>query len=319
MRSSIDRVAADLRLVLGRHPAPGAGPMRPAVGGIVALAVVMAIAIIVVIASNGTARRHRTVIAAAAPASRAELAVAINAAQARIDQSSSAPAQLARAGQLEQSATAALAGEPSAARRATFADLSRAAAATMRANLAAAGALSDLSTAPRRLPRWHIIQPPPPNELLGYYRAAGARFGVPWQDLAAIELIETRMGRVQGVSSAGALGPMQFMPATWARYGSGRIDNQRDAIRSAARYLAANGARRDLPAALYDYNNSLSYVHAVEDYATLMRANPRAYLGYYYWQVVYDRRGGPVILPAGYPKRRPELLPRLTAPTARRR
>jgi soluble lytic murein transglycosylase-like protein len=319
MRPCIDRVTADLRSVLRRRPAAGAGPVRPAVGGAVALAVVLAIAVIVVIGSNGTARPHRTVTAAAAPASRGELAVAINAAQARIDQPSSAPGELARAGQLEQSATATLAGEPSAVRRATLADLSGAAAAAMRANLAAAGALSVLSTAPRRLPPWHIIQPPPPNVLLGYYRAAGARFGVPWQDLAAIELTETRMGRVQGVSSAGARGPMQFMPATWARYGSGRINDQRDAIRSAGRYLAANGARRDLPAALYKYNNSLGYVHAVEDYAALMRANPRAYLGYYSWQVVYNRRGGAVILPVGYPKRRPEPLPRLTAPTAQRR
>jgi membrane-bound lytic murein transglycosylase B len=290
MRSSIDRVA----------------------GGAVALAVVLAIVAIVIIASGGTARPHGTSTAATTSrAGRGQLAAALNVAQATIDQSSSAPAQLARAGRLEQSATATLAGEPSAARRATIADLSRTAAATMRANLAAAGALSVLSTAPRRLPRWHIIQPPSPNALLGDYRAAGARFGVPWQELAAIELIETRMGRIEGVSSAGARGPMQFMPATWARYGSGRIDDQRDAIRAAARYLAANGARRDLPAALYDYNNSLGYVHAVADYAAAMRADPHAYLGYYYWQVVYDRRGGAVILPVGYPERRPEPLPHL--------
>ncbi len=118
-------------------------------------------------------------------------------------------------------------------------------------------------------------------------------------------------------------GRRQRADAVHARYlgphGSGRIDDQRDAIRSAARYLAANGARRDLPAALYDYNNSLGYVHAVEDYAALMRADPRAYLGYYYWQVVYDQRRGAVILPVGYPNRRPEPLPRLIAPAARRR
>jgi Kef-type K+ transport system membrane component KefB len=135
MRPSIDRVTAGLRSVLRRRPAAGAGPVRPAVGGIVALVVVMAIAVVVVIASNGAARRHRTVTAATAPAGRGELAVAINAAQVSIDQPSSAPAQLARAGQLEQSATATLPASdlPPAARR--VADLSRAEAATMRANL----------------------------------------------------------------------------------------------------------------------------------------------------------------------------------------
>ena len=175
----------------------------------------------------------------------------------------------------------------------------------MRANLSAAAALSGIVLPRGGLPHWRIVQPPAPNTLLGYFRAAQARFGVPWEDLAAIEFIETRFGRVQGLSPAGAQGPMQFMAATWARYGSGEVGNQRDAILGAARYLAANGAPGDTAGALYHYNNSRDYVRAVQDYASRMRAHVRAYYGYYYWQVLYARVGGTVILPVGYPKTRP--------------
>lgn len=124
--------------------------------------------------------------------------------------------------------------------------------------------------------------------------------------LAAIDFIETRFGRVQGPSAAGARGPMQFVPGTWARYGRGNIDNQRDAIIAAARYLSANGAHGDMAAALYHYNNSTDYVAAVQDYARRMRADPRAYDGYYNWQVLYAKVGGLFILPVGYPRVRSE-------------
>jgi membrane-bound lytic murein transglycosylase B len=141
--------------------------------------------------------------------------------------------------------------------------------------------------------------------LLGDYRAAQRRFGVSWEYLAAIALIETRFGRVVGPSSAGARGPMQFLPSTWARYGRGDIDNQHDAIFAAARYLAANGARRNIADALYHYNNSSGYVAAVRAYAGRMRADPRAYDGYYDWQVLYPLAAATVMLPVGYPKVRP--------------
>src|SRR5436309_2447672 len=84
--------------------------------------------------------------------------------------------------------------------------------------------------------------PRPAPTLLSFFRAAQARFGVPWPFLAAIELVETRFGRIRGSSSAGAKGPMQFLPATWALYGHGSIDSPRSAILAAARLLAANGA-----------------------------------------------------------------------------
>ena len=63
---------------------------------------------------------------------------------------------------------------------------------------------------------WRIVEPAPLEDLARYYREAEAEFGVPWAYLAAIHLVETRMGRIRGVSVAGAQGPMQFMPGTWA-------------------------------------------------------------------------------------------------------
>src|SRR5438270_10948820 len=61
---------------------------------------------------------------------------------------------------------------------------------------------------PRTLPDWKIVQPAPVEDLLRYYKEAEAQFGVPWQYLAAIHLVETRMGRIRGLSTAGAQGPM---------------------------------------------------------------------------------------------------------------
>lgn len=176
----------------------------------------------------------------------------------------------------------------------------------MRTDLAASARLSHLTVAKERFPPWRIVQPPPADTLLGYFREAQSRFGVRWQYLAAIEFIETRFGRISGPSSAGAQGPMQFLPGTWARYGRGNINNQRDAILAAARYLVANGAPREMATALYHYNHSTDYVAAVQDYVGRIRADPRAYDGYYDWQVLYARRGGVFILPIGYPRARPE-------------
>lgn len=179
----------------------------------------------------------------------------------------------------------------------------------MRSDLEAATALTRLVTPHRTLPHWKIIEPPAPSVLLGYFKSAQSRFGVPWEYLAAIEFVETKFGRVRGQSSAGAQGPMQFLPATWAQYGSGDIHNPRDAILGAARYLVANGAPGDMTAALYHYNPSVDYVRSVRAYADRMNADHRAYYGYYYWHVIYAHVGGALILPVGYPKVRPIPLP----------
>src|SRR3954447_10215441 len=57
-----------------------------------------------------------------------------------------------------------------------------------------------------------------PPFLLPIYQAAGIQYGVRWEVLAAINEIETDYGRNLNVSSAGAVGWMQFMPSTWKRY-----------------------------------------------------------------------------------------------------
>ena len=148
----------------------------------------------------------------------------------------------------------------------------------------------------RPLPRWRIVPPEPPEVLLALYRQAAAAAGVEWPELAAIHLVETRMGRIQGDSVAGAQGPMQFIPSTWAIYGrGGDIRSTRDSIFAAARMLRATGAPRDVGRALYAYNPSPRYVRAVRAYADQIRANERAYFGYHGWQVYFGDR----LLPEG--------------------
>jgi len=147
---------------------------------------------------------------------------------------------------------------------------------------------------------WRIVEPAPLDDLLRYYRQAEAEFGVPWSYLAAIHLVETRMGRIRGTSTAGAQGPMQFIPATWARYGEGDINSDLDSIRAAARYLRANGAPANMANALFRYNQSQRYVRAVTAYAEVMRADPDAYRGYYQWQVYYLTTRGDILLAVGY-------------------
>jgi membrane-bound lytic murein transglycosylase B len=178
---------------------------------------------------------------------------------------------------------------------------------TVKANALAGAELRKLSRPASRLPRWRIVAPAPAPALLASYRAAGAKLAVPWQYLAAIHLVETRAGRIRGTSTAGARGPMQFLPATWRRYGGGgNIDATGDAVLAAARLLRANGAPRNMAAALHAYNPSRRYVRAVTAYAEQIRANPRAFLGYYQWQVYY----GDTLLPDGYPAARAvPLLP----------
>jgi soluble lytic murein transglycosylase-like protein len=167
-------------------------------------------------------------------------------------------------------------------------------------NLNAAQQISSLNGARSALPHWRIVAPPSPDILLGFYREAQQAYGVQWQYLAAINLIETNMGRIQGLSSAGAQGPMQFMPATWASYGRGDVNNPHDAILAAGRYLQAHGAPQNMTHAIYAYNPSMLYVRAVQLYAQQIFVNERAFLGYYNWQVYVETTGGAVLLPEGF-------------------
>ena len=162
-------------------------------------------------------------------------------------------------------------------------------------------ALGGQGPRPRHLPAWHIVSPPPVEVLRAYYGEAEAVSGIPWAYLASIHLVETRLGRIRGTSSAGAQGPMQFIPETWARYGQGDINDTHDAILAAARLLQANGGPSDMSRALFRYNNSNRYVDAVESYAQLMLSDERAFLGYYGWQVYSATTDGTFLLPEGYP------------------
>jgi hypothetical protein len=247
-------------------------------------------------------------VPAVLPAGRIQLIADLDHAQQLIDTPATSSPELEGAGRFEQLASAALAEQPPRLQRVILDRLSAGAGAMIHTNLAAAVALRRLTPAHRSLPPWRILAPPPPATLLAYFREAQTRFGVRWEYLAAIEFIETRFGRVAGPSSAGAQGPMQFLPATWATYGIGDVRNPRDSILGAARYLVAGGAPRDMAGALYRYNPSDDYVSAVEDYAARMRADARAYYGYYYWQVIYANLGGDVVLPVGYPETRPVPL-----------
>ncbi len=110
-----------------------------------------------------------------------------------------------------------------------------------------------------------------PKSYLALYQGAAATCsGLPWPVLAAIGQVESGHGTNTGPSSSGAMGPMQFLPSTFAAYavdgdGDGVTDiwNPADSIYSAARYLCANGAGggpRALYSAIYRYNHADWYV-----------------------------------------------------------
>ncbi len=114
-----------------------------------------------------------------------------------------------------------------------------------------------------------------PANYLNLFKAAAAKYcpGMSWTVLAAIGQIESGDGANNGPSSAGALGPMQFMPATWAEWGingfgppgAPDIMNPLDAIPSAARMLCADGAGNPatLSGAIFAYNHANWYVAEV--------------------------------------------------------
>jgi len=170
-------------------------------------------------------------------------------------------------------------------------------AAEARSNVRAGGALYDHFSPLKTLPDFRTHAPEPADLLLRYFEKGERRFGVDWELLAAVMLIETRMGRIASSSSAGAQGPMQFLPSTWEVYGlGGDIRDEHDAVLGAANYLSASGSPGDDRGALFHYNPVAAYVTAVIRYANAMSRDPDLFYAYYNWQVFVRTRHGDVRL-----------------------
>ena len=134
--------------------------------------------------------------------------------------------------------------------------------------------IAPFGPAPIGVPNFVIDSFEIPPFLLPIYQACGTEYGIPWEVLASINKIETAFGTNLNVSSAGAVGWMQFLPSTWETYGvdangDGRKDpyNPVDAICAAANYLKASGGAGDLYNAILSYNHADWYVQEVLLYA----------------------------------------------------
>jgi membrane-bound lytic murein transglycosylase B len=176
--------------------------------------------------------------------------------------------------------------------RATFRKLPSGLAREARAIVGAGRRLARITPA-LQARRIRTRRPAPIGELLRHYRDAERRFDVPWELLAAVNFVESAFGKIRTDSAAGAQGPMQFMPATWAAYGlGGDVHDDRDAIMGAANYLRASGAPRNVRRALWHYNHSTRYVDAVLAYTRRIESDPRNLYVFYSWQLfVRTERG----------------------------
>jgi membrane-bound lytic murein transglycosylase B len=179
------------------------------------------------------------------------------------------------------------------------------ASATRRAvvvgELEAALQLRALTKPQPNLPKWNLIAPASASELRAAYDKAQKETGIEWQYLAAVNFVETKMGRIRGTSTAGAQGPMQFLPSTWKIYGKGGdINSVTDSIAAAARFLKAKGGPANMSKALFRYNNSNKYVVAITTYAQNMKADPGLFTEYHAWSVIYRWAPGDVYLQEGY-------------------
>ena len=131
-----------------------------------------------------------------------------------------------------------------------------------------------LSRTTRRSPRSEQLRYP---QLRALWQRAGARYGIPWQVLAAINKVESNFGRNMGPSSAGAIGWMQFMPSTWAALGRRRqrrrrrrpVERRGRDLRCGALPRGARAGPRTSPRAVFSYNHAHWYVDEVLQLAQL--------------------------------------------------
>jgi membrane-bound lytic murein transglycosylase B len=231
----------------------------------------------------------------------AELAQQIVAAERGLHDTSRTAAQLAELGHLQEVAYRKLSIQPQwdgAVLAALPGDL----VATVNANMRARRAFFEIKSGyADTVPAWEIVTPAPAESLLAFYKEAERATGIGWQYLAAINFIETGFGRIRGLSTAGAQGPMQFIASTWNESGIGKgdINDPHDAIQAAARYLVRRGGPADMRKALFGYNNHNAYVDGVTAYADMMKSDERAFIGFYNWEIYFSTADGDLWLPGG--------------------
>jgi hypothetical protein len=146
--------------------------------------------------------------------------------------------------------------------------------------------IAPFGPAPIGVPNFVIDSFEIPPFLLPIYQACGTEYGIPWEVLASINKIETGFGTNLNVSTAGAVGWMQFLPSSWEAFGvdangDGRKDpyNPVDAICAAANYLEIAGAHDDLYQAIFAYNHADWYVQEVLLYARAYGRLPSGLIG----------------------------------------
>ena len=146
--------------------------------------------------------------------------------------------------------------------------------------------IAPFGPAPIGVPNFVIDSFEIPPFLLPIYQACGTEYGIPWEVLASINKIETAFGTNLNVSSAGAVGWMQFLPSSWEAFGldangDGRKDpyNPVDAICAAAHYLKLAGGNEDLYQAIFAYNHADWYVQEVLLYARAYGSLPSDLVG----------------------------------------
>jgi soluble lytic murein transglycosylase-like protein len=167
---------------------------------------------------------------------------------------------------------------------------------------------SVLTTLSPDVPAWDVAAPAPLADLVRFAKEGARRYGLDWQLLAAVNFVESAFGKVQGLSTAGAQGPMQFMPSTWASYGTGDVTDPHDAILGAAHYLSSMGASEGedgVRRALLAYNNAQGYVDGILAYRRIITRDPAWLTAFYHWQVVYLSSIGDLWLPRGYHRTSP--------------
>jgi hypothetical protein len=163
--------------------------------------------------------------------------------------------------------------------------------------IAAQEELASITGTSEKVPHFEFAKAETPHRLRRFFQEGERRFRIPWHMLAAVMFVESKFGKVLGPSVAGALGPMQFLPATWDAYGGGGdIRDPHDSVIGAARYLNASGGPQRMRDALFAYNPTEPYVNAIQIYARQIKRDEENFYMYYFWQVFVSTEKGDVQL-----------------------